>query len=273
MGFVSQLEVLPIAPSRIGEAMSSQSVRYPFEYFSAPFAFASRISDITGAPLWDSVSRYTPLLEEITGASFQEQPNEAIWNTLLHSTTGKSWQEVAQVAYSFYLEQPYAAFDGTWVPKGSTRFGALGVDTGPYNLSRNQVKLHFLPTRSGGSDLASSRLGERKEDMKRLLSFVNDKHPGINHFTSYTCLQNIPNYRALFPPTFLDRLVVMRDKFLGLWGQFVKWDGTANQTNYEVFISRLHQALTLDEIIDSIPLKVLGASGPIQEFYDFYGVQ
>jgi hypothetical protein len=257
----------------MGETMSPQSVRYPFEYFSAPFAFASRISDVTGASLWDSVSRYTPLHEEITGASFQEQPNEAIWNTLLDSTTGTAWQEVAQVAYSLYMKQPYAAFDATWVPKGSTRFGALGVDTSPYNLSRNQVKLHFLPTRSGGSDLASSRLGERRSDMRRLLSFVKDKHPGVGHFTSYTWLQNIPNYRALFPLVFLDRLVVIRDQFLGLWGQFVKWDGTANQTNYDTFISGLHQALTLDEIIDSIPLKVLGARGLIQEFYDYYGVE
>jgi len=256
----------------MGEAMSSQSVRYPFEYFSAPLAFASRISDVTGTPLWDSVSKYTALHEVVTGASFQEQPNEAVWNKLLHSTAGKSWHEIAQFAYPFYLEQPYATFDATWVPKGSTRFGALGVDTGPYNLSRNQAKLHFLPTRSAGSDLASSQLGERREDMKRLLSFVKNKQPDIEYFTSYTWLQNIPNYQTLFPRAFLDRLVVMRDKFLGLWGQFVRWDGTANQTNYDIFISRLEQTYTFDEIIDSIPLKVLGARGPIQEFYDHYGV-
>jgi hypothetical protein len=108
--------------------------------------------------------------------------------------------------------------------------------------------------------------------MKRLLRFVKDTHPGIEHFTSYTWLQNVPNYRALFPSTFLDGLVILRDKFLGLWGQFVKWDGTANQTNYEVFLSGLHQALTLDKVIDCIPLKVLGARGPIQEFYNYYEI-
>ena len=109
--------------------------------------------------------------------------------------------------------------------------------------------------------------------MKRLLRFVKATYPGIECFTSYTWLQNIPNYRALFPPSFLERLVVMRDKFLGLWGQFVKWDGSANQTNYNLFIRRLQQATTLDETIDSIPLKVLGATRPIQEFYDFYEIQ
>ena len=249
------------------------NVRYPFEYFSAPFAFASRISDVTSAPLWECVSKYTALHEELTGALFQEEPHEAIWNTLVHSAAGKSWRETAQIAYSLYLKQPYAIFDANWIPRGSARFGALGVDTSPYNLSRNQVKLHFLPTRSAGGDLASSRLAERKEDMKQLLSFVKDAHPGIGYFTSYTWLQNIPNYRALFPATFLNRLVIMRDKFQGLWGQFVKSDGTANQANYDLFISRLGQALTFDEVIDAIPLKVLGARGPIREFYQLYGLE
>ena len=264
---------MAVTPNPIFEATSQQGVRYPFEYFSAPLAFANRISDVTGALFWDCVSKYTPLHEEVTGALFQEKPNEAVWNKIIHSTAGKSYQEIAHFVYTLYLEQPYATFDANWVPQGSTRFGALGVDTSPYNLSRNQVKLHFLPTRKGGSDLASSRLEERREDMKRLLRFVKATHLRIEYFTSYTWLQNISNYRALFPPSFLDRLVVMRDKFLGLWGQFVKWDGSANQANYNVFIRRLQQATTLDETIDSIPLKVLGATRPIQEFYVFYGIQ
>src|SRR3954468_13795281 len=85
----------------------------------------------------------------------------------------------------------------------------------------------------GASDLASSRLTERRADMKRLLSFVKTAHPGIAYFTSSTWLQNHPNYRALFPPAFLDQLEVRRDQFLGLWGQFVKWDGSANTTTYD----------------------------------------
>ena len=109
--------------------------------------------------------------------------------------------------------------------------------------------------------------------MKRLLSFVKTTHPGIVYFTSYTWLHNIPNYRALFPPAFVARLEVMRDKFLGVWGQFVKWDGTANTTRYDVLLSNLRRSQMLDEIIDSIPLKVLGAREPIQVFYDFYELQ
>jgi hypothetical protein len=158
---------MPLSSHRMSEATSGQSLRYPLEYFSAPLAFASQISQVTGAPLWECVAAYTPLHEELTGASFQEALNEALLNTLLNSSLGESWHELAQVAYALYQEQPYAAFDARWIPKGSTRFGALGVDTSSYNLSRNQVKLHFLPTRQAGSDLASSRLAERRADMKR----------------------------------------------------------------------------------------------------------
>lgn len=108
--------------------------------------------------------------------------------------------------------------------------------------------------------------------MKMLLGFVKNNHPDIQNITSFTWLQNVPNYRTLFPQSFLDRLTIMRDKFLGLWGQFVMWDGTANRTRYDEFVGNLQKATTLDEAIDAIPLPVLGAIGPIQTFYDFYRV-
>jgi hypothetical protein len=109
--------------------------------------------------------------------------------------------------------------------------------------------------------------------MKRLLSFVKTAHPGIAYFTSSTWLQNLPNYRALFPPAFLDQLEVRRDQFLGLWGQFVKWDGSANTTTYDRLLSNLQLAQTLDAIIDSIPLKVFGARARIESFYGFYELE
>ena len=255
------------------DATPQEGVRYPLEYFSAPIEFAHRISSITGASFLDSLSRYTGLHGELTGAQFQEEPNEEVWSKFLSLIAGKSPQEVSHIAYTVYLEQAHSKFDPNWAPKGTTRFGALGVSTTQYNLDRNQVKLHFLPTRKGGSDLASSRLHERREDMKMLLGFVKNNHADIAYITSFTWLQNVPTYRALFPPSFLDRLTVMKDKFLGLWGQFVRWDGTANRRNYDAFIRNLHKAKTLDEAIDSISLQVLGAVGPIQEFYEFYGVK
>lgn len=254
-------------------ARPALDLRYPFEYFAAPLAFASTIAEVTGMPLWEAVSRYTPLREEISGALFLDRPDEDAWGTILQGSAGKSPQQIAGDIYALYLRQPHARFQAEWVPRGSTRFGSLGVDTSDYNLSRDQVKLHFLPTRKGGSDLASSRIAERRADMQRLLLFVKDTHPDIRYFTSYTWLQNLPNYRALFPPSFLDRLVVMRDRFLGLWGQFVKWDGTANHTNYTRFLQALQRATTLDEVIDAIPLKVLGAVGPIDEFYAWYAIR
>jgi hypothetical protein len=209
---------------------------------------------------------------ELTGIEHQVEAKDELWRIVVRCLAEKSPNELAQLVYSLYLEQPYSLFDPTWAPKGATRFGALGVDTSRYNLERNQVKLHFLPTRNAGSDLASSKLPERRKDMKRLLEFVKANHPEIENFTSYTWLQNLPSYQALFPQPFLARLTLMTDKFLGLWGQFVRWDGTANQANFETFTHRLQTATTLDEAVDAFPLKVLGAVGPIQEFYDLYAI-
>ena len=102
---------MPVTPNPITEAPSQQSVRYPLEYFSAPLAFASRISEVTGTRFWDCVSKYTPVHEEVTGALFQAKPNEAAWNNIIQSTAGQSYQEIAQFVYRLHLEQPYAIFD------------------------------------------------------------------------------------------------------------------------------------------------------------------
>ena len=255
------------------ESIPQGRAKYPLEYFSAQIEFAHRISSITGASFLDTLSKYTGMYEALAGERSQEVPNEEAWEKLLRLMANKSPEEISNLAFTIYVEQNYADFDRSWTPVGTMRFGALGVGVTQYNLDRNQVKLHFLPTRKGGSDLASSRLSERREDMKRLLRFVRENYPDIQGIRSSTWLQNLPNYRALFPQSFLNRLTLMSNNFLGLWGQFVKWDGTANRERYDRFIGDLQGAKTLDEVIDSIPLKVCGATGPIQEFYDFYGVR
>ena len=109
--------------------------------------------------------------------------------------------------------------------------------------------------------------------MRRLLAFVKATHPAIENITSSSWLQNIPTYQALFPPAFTRRLAGRRDAFLGLWGQFVRWDGAANRQRYDAFIEKLQRAETIDAAIDTFPLQVLGAVGPLEDFYDAYDVR
>lgn len=248
-------------------------IRYPITYFAAPILFAAKVAAVTGAHVLDTLATYTPLREELTGALYLKTPNERAWEQFVQCLEESSPEHMAQHAYAIYLTQPHAAFNPHWAPPGTMRFGSLGVSTADYYLKRNQVKLHFLPTRNGGSDLASWQLDARKADMYNLLLHVKTRYPAITNITSYTWLHHVPTYRALFPPSFVHTLAHIPNQFLGLWGQFVRWDGTANDERYALFKRRLSTVTMIDEAIDAIPLNVLGAVRPLQEFYDWYNIQ
>ena len=137
--------------------------------------------------------------------------------------------------------------------------------------------MHFLPRRSGHGELGSQDpieneaiLQARKNDMKNLLEFVKNEYPEIEFLATYTWLQNKANYRILFPSDVEMKLV--RDKFSGLWGQFMKWDGSASLQTYNQFLEKLKEAKTMEEVFDAIPMKVLGTTIPLEKMYKLYSL-
>lgn len=252
--------------------MSLARMCYPRIYFAAQVAFAYKIAQITGTPLHSALAHFTALEEELTGASIQAQAHQILWETFLASVAHTTAQEATDIVYTLYLQQPYAAYNPNWLPHGVRRFGALGVAANPYNLDRNRVKLHFLPRRAEGSDLATASIPARREDFRALLMWTKTHYPDIPSLISSTWLHNIPNYRALFPPCVLEHFVYQEHKFLGVWGQFVRWNGAAHEERYQQFLSDLGYAHTVIEAIRAIPLPVTGAVVPLQAFYTWYGI-
>lgn len=257
------------------ETIVQESSKYPYEYLAAQITFANKIASLQSITFIDSITSYTSLQSELTDRNNTKNSDKNAWEEIFKRAENATLDEISGTAYRLFQSLPHSRFDPNWTPSFTTRFGALGVDTHPYNLDprRNQVKLHFLPTRKNGSDLSSSKTEERKEDMKALLKWVRTNHPGVRNITSFTWLQNIPNYRVLFPQSFLERLVIKKDKFGGLWGQFVKWDGSSNTEVFKQFVQNLDEARTLEEAVDAFPFKVLGAEGSISEFYEMYGIK
>ena len=91
---------------------------------------------------------------------------------------------------------------------------------------------------------------------------------------SSTWLQNPPNYRNLFPAAFTARLRgIGGGSYLGVWGQFVRADGSANHARLADFQSRLATAHTLAEATAALPLNILEATGPIADFYAEYNIE
>ena len=119
---------MPISPQPPLAAASQPGIRYPFEYFAAQIAFASRIAAITGVPFLEALSKDTDVRSEITEAAFRQAPNEHKGKRAIDQIGSRAPEEIAQIVYAIYLEQPHAVFDPQWAPPDTMRFGALGVE-------------------------------------------------------------------------------------------------------------------------------------------------
>ena len=75
----------------------------------------------------------------------------------------------------------------------------------------------------------------------------------------------------LFPPRFRACLEnIGGSTYIGIWGQFVRADGSGNEARLAEFRAKLLRAQRVDEAIDAFPFKVFEAVGPVQEFFEEY---
>ncbi len=245
--------------------------QYPPEYFIAQVAFATTLAALAGVPIFDALFRYTALYRELVGKPPVPGVSEPLWvafgEDIAHSDDPAT---ISDSAYRHYCAQPHSVYNPHRNREGARVFGALGY---AYATEQRQVRVHFFTQRSATSALSGRYTRQRRADFARLLLDVRQRHPTAAELTSSTWLQNLPNYRQLFPQSFTDRLRdVGGGSYLGVWGQFVKGDGTANLARLAEFRAGLSRAQTIDATIAAIPLKVLEAVGPLQEFYDEYGL-
>jgi hypothetical protein len=134
--------------------------------------------------------------------------------------------------------------------------------------------MHFFPARGRESALSSRHFLERREDFRHLLLHIRTQHPTAETVKSSTWLHNLPNYRNLFPPSFQAQLQnIGASTYIGIWGQFVRSDGSGNQERLDEFALRLASAQSVAAVIDALPLKVFEAVGPIQTFYAEYDIE
>jgi hypothetical protein len=245
--------------------------QYPIEYFLAPVHFAYKISEITKIPLSEAMDKYTGLYKEVIGERKLDKEIDPIWTNLMNQIENiKNHEQIGQIIYKMYCNYPHSIYEPNKNSEHAIIFGSLGYI---YHPETKQARIHFFSKRSSESDLTSEHFLERKDDFKRLLEDIKANHPNTETIKSSTWLQNIPNYKNLFPKQFTDRLVdIGGSSYLGVWGQFVKGDGGGNQKRLLEFKNKLTNAKTMSEVMESIPLKVLEAVGPIQDFYEDYNL-
>jgi len=255
-----------------GQDQTPPERQYPREYFAAPVYFACRISQLLATSLIEAINSYTGLYREITGRQGLEAGFDPVWAELVEKMSAADDPEImTHIVYDTYLDQPHSVYNPERNLEQARVFGALGYG---YDAKAQQARIHFFGKRSAVSALSSSQFQTRRGEFGRLLEDVRQTHPVVSTIKSSTWLQNIPNYRNLFPPKFQARLRDIKGStYLGIWGQFVRGDGHGNQARLDQFRARLSTAQTVAEAIDAFPLKVLEAVGPIEDFYAEYKIQ
>ena len=249
--------------------MGRTEIHQPREVFEAAVFFAGRIAEITGISRLDAIHQYTGLYREVTGRQGMEGGLDPLWVALTAKIEAlPDADAITQLLYDAYLQQPHSLYHHRANTLTARVFGALGYI---YEPTSRLVRMHFFPTRSRVSALSSRSVEERRTDFRHLLLDVRATHPEAESVKSSTWLQNLPNYRSLFPSSFQARLKnIGGSTYLGIWGQFVKGDGSGNRERLEDFRAKLAQARSVDEAIGAFPFPVLEAVGPIQEFYKDY---
>lgn len=244
-------------------------IHQPRETFAAAVLFAWRIAEITGVSLLDAIHQYTGLYREVTGREGMDGDLDPLWVALvLQIAALPDADALTQLLYNLYLQQPHSRYNPNTNTLKARVFGALGY---VYDPKSCQVRMHFFSNRSAQSALSSRYVEARRADFCHLLLDVRARHPETESVKSSTWLQNLPNYRNLFPLSFQARLKnIGGSTYLGIWGQFVRGDGSGNRERLEQFRVKLAQARSVAEAIGAFPFAVLEAVGPIQEFYEEY---
>ena len=271
-------------------------IKHPFEFFLAQVLFAKKMSEILNISFESSLIEYTDLYVVFTGSNWSEKEDKGEyldpWKTFIElNSQVNDMYEFAKRMYEEYIKQAYAYVevekeDPYLVKDNEFRFGCFTIDYSEYNRSREQVRLHFTPLRKGlfsdaafvgEGDLSSNNFPQRKIEFREMVTFIKnnpDRFKEAKFLVSSTWLQNIPNYQKLFPPKYsLDQNREKRDdSFLGLWGQFEKWNFEGNVLNLKKFEEKLNNSRTKEEVVDSFPNPVYKIRVPLMELYEYYNI-
>ena len=265
-------------------------ISQPYEYFDAQVSFAKKVSEITGETLEESMFEYTDLYNSLTNKEYGEEEEKGIYSPLWRAYMDEirrlsTPKEISDITYKFILEQEHSKVEISNEDSEETNtFGCFQINYGEYNKQREQIRLHFSPRRTDllkneneekYGDLSTKYLPQRREEFRSMIKYIHENmnlFEGAKYLKSSTWLQNIPNYQSFFPSKYsLGENRVKKEKnFLGLWGQFVKWDLTGNKEVFNKFKENLEKANTLEECINAFPYPVYEIQVPFGELFEMY---
>jgi len=252
---------LTISQANGPEQAERRTADFPKDFFALQIKFAQKLSEAGKVPLGDALLYYTSLFRTF-GAGRSLDRNNPEWQhfILFHGNP-----DLAERAYKFYLtgkEKLQAQMDREYV-----QFGCFSYD---YNFFEKTIYIHFNNNDTDeNSPLSDEKLGQRREDLKRMFENIKSDHADTKYVKGGSWLYNLPKYRRIFPEKYTTDLKPENNPYsnLNTWGQFLDKNRQLNKGAVSVFTDRLGKAANKEEILGSFPLQALAASCDISEFY------
>ena len=159
--------------------------------------------------------------------------------------------------------------------KTAGRFESISFGCFSYDYANDTIYIHFYNSKGEPNPLSQEHMNERLEDLRQMFKDIKEKHPECGRVSGHSWLYNLEQYRRLFPKIYTDSRVEVRDEedlsSATIWGQFFDNQHNLKPDISEKFLSELKK-VDMDHIFDAFPFKPLAVKGPVQDFYDLYGI-
>lgn len=254
---------------------------YPKGLFEVQFAFAKIMAEREGTSVIDAIGKYAPLLNKTIRTEDEEKsllPGVSDKNAL-----EKGYAQVLERRKS-YESKGLEYFDGH-----EAKFGCFYYRYKPEDCA---VEIHFFNAEAeeefvDGKDISkgplkSEKIERRRHELADMFKDIKDKYPDATQVRCLSHLNNLEPFTRLFPDTFevgdIDYDPRLWFGNTDIWGQFL--GGNEKEPGEYGFKDELvdkfleeARAVPLDKLADAVENPPRTAVGPIQDFYDLYGVR
>jgi hypothetical protein len=234
------------------------------KFYALNLDFARKVQQVSGIPFEQALLGYTNLYVRYC-SDYELDPGKPTWRKFTGGLKNNS--QDLEWAYQFALQQE------THSPAEAEKdlFGCFS-----YSLwDENRIRLHFHNhDHPGTHPLSPARRQARLDELHALFGAIYALGYSRASVVGGSWLYNIEAYRRLFPAIFLASARPGQSDYpyMTLWGQFLERDGQVRAEPARQFASHFQAASSLDEALDSFPLKVLYLEAPVQVFYDHYRI-
>jgi hypothetical protein len=271
-----------------------KSLKHPYEYLAAQVFFADKMSRLLRISLPSAMIKYTDLFMTLVQRNKEKEEDEGnysrVWLDFIQQIQKiKDLKTISDILFNEFTKQARSYIEIVLPerPKhydSEYTFGCFTINWCQENREKNQIRLHFEPLRMESfekeeirkvSDLATIYQAERTAEFKTIVKFIKDnlfQDKEIKYLLSSTWLQNIPNYQRLFPKKYslTENRQRINDSYLGIWGQFERWNDTGNSNALAQFKSNLLNAKTEIEVRNAYPNPIFEIRVPLNELFDYY---